>query len=47
MLYREKVASEYVNRDLLREFEERLTKAIDRLGERIDGLADSRRRGGA
>jgi hypothetical protein len=45
MLYREKVAAEYVNRDLLREFEERLTKAIDRLGERIDGLADSRRRG--
>ena len=46
MLYREKVAAEYVNRDLLREFEERLTKAIDRVVERIDGMADSRRRGG-
>ena len=41
MLYREKVADEYINRDLLREFEERLTKAIDRVVERIDGMADS------
>jgi hypothetical protein len=47
MLYREKVAAEYVNRDLLREFEERLTKAIDRVVERIDGMADSRRRSGS
>ena len=36
MMYREKVAAEYVSRDLLREFEDRLTKAIDRLGDRLD-----------
>jgi hypothetical protein len=45
-LYREYVAKEYITRDLLREFEERLTKEIDRVIERIDDMADERRRRG-
>jgi hypothetical protein len=40
MLYREKVASDLVSKDLLREFEDRLTKSIDRIVDRIDSLHD-------
>lgn len=35
-LYRERVAREYVSRDILREMEERLTLAITNLGTRLD-----------
>jgi len=53
--FREKIFLEYVNRDILRELEARLERAIehlartsaeaiDRLGDRLDGLADVRRR---
>jgi len=54
--FREKIFLEYVNRDILRELEARLERAIellartsaeaiDRLGNRLDGLSDLRRRG--
>lgn len=36
MLFREHVAAEYVDREALREMENRLTSAIDRLGDRLD-----------
>jgi uncharacterized protein HemX len=53
--FREKIFLEYVNRDILREMEARLERAIehlartsaeaiDRLGDRLDGLSDARRR---
>jgi uncharacterized coiled-coil DUF342 family protein len=53
--FREKIFLEYVNRDILREMEGRLgraiehlartsAEAIDRLGDRLDGLSDARRR---
>ena len=53
--FREKIFLEYVNRDILREMEGRLERAIehlgrtsaeaiDRLGDRLDGLSDARRR---
>lgn len=35
-LYREQIAREYVNRDVAREMEDRLTVAIERLGDRFD-----------
>ena len=35
-LHREQVAREYVDRDVLREMEERLSGSIDRLSNRID-----------
>lgn len=38
-LYRERVAHEYIHRETMREVEDRLTKAIDRLGDRLDGIA--------
>jgi cbb3-type cytochrome oxidase subunit 3 len=55
--FREKIFLEYVNRDILRELEARLERAIehlartsaeaiDRLGDRLDGLSDARRRAG-
>ncbi|MBV8746711.1 MAG: hypothetical protein JO134_16870 [Xanthobacteraceae bacterium] len=55
--FREKIFLEYVNRDILREMEARLERAIehlartsaeaiDRLGDRLDGLSDGRRRPG-
>jgi uncharacterized coiled-coil DUF342 family protein len=55
--FREKIFLEYVNRDILREMEARLERAIehlartsaeaiDRLGDRLDGLNDVRRRPG-
>lgn len=41
-LYRERVAADYVSRDTLREVEERITRAIDRLGDRFDKIIDHR-----
>ena len=35
-LYREQIAREYIHREAMREVEDRLTAAIDRLGERLD-----------
>jgi len=35
-LYRESVAREYIHREAMREIEDRLTAAIDRLGDRFD-----------
>jgi hypothetical protein len=35
-LYREQAVEKYINRDTLREVEERLTDAIERLGDRFD-----------
>lgn len=35
-LYREQVAREYIHREVMREVEDRLTQAIDRLGDRLD-----------
>jgi hypothetical protein len=41
-LYREKVAAEYVQREVMGELEGRLVAAIDRLGDRIDRTIDQR-----
>ena len=38
--FREKIAVEYVNRDSLRELEDRLVGAIERLGDRFDKYFD-------
>lgn len=38
--FREKVARDYVSRDALRELEERLVNAIERLGDRFDRYFD-------
>lgn len=35
-LYRENVAREYIHHETMRAIEERLTQAIDRLGDRLD-----------
>lgn len=35
-LYREQVAREYIHREVMREVEDRLTDAINRLGDRLD-----------
>lgn len=35
-LYREQIASEYIHRETMREVENRLTQAIERLGDRFD-----------
>jgi hypothetical protein len=35
-LYREQIARDYIHREVMREVEDRLTGAIDRLGERLD-----------
>jgi uncharacterized protein HemX len=35
-MYREQVAREYIHRESMREVEDRLTQAIDRLGDRLD-----------
>lgn len=37
-LFREQVAREYVSREAMRELEERVVKAIDRVGDRIDRI---------
>lgn len=41
-LYREQIAREYIHREVMREVEERLTQAIDRLGDRLDRVLDGR-----
>lgn len=43
-LYREQVAREYIHREVMREVEDRLTAAIDRLGERLDRVLEARQR---
>jgi hypothetical protein len=35
-LYREQIAREYIHREVMREVEDRLTAAINRLGDRFD-----------
>ena len=40
-LYREQVAKEYVQREVLREFEERLATAIKELGHRLDRFIEA------
>lgn len=39
-LYREQVAREYIHREVMREIEDRLTQAIDRLGARLDRFTE-------
>lgn len=39
-IYREQVAREYIHREVMREVEERLTSAIDRLGDRLDRVLE-------
>lgn len=39
-LYREQIAREYIHREAMREVEDRLTQAIERLGERLDRILD-------
>lgn len=41
-LYREQVASNYIHREVMREVEDRLTQAIDRLGDRLDRFLEKR-----
>ncbi|QJP13668.1 hypothetical protein G3545_08375 [Starkeya sp. ORNL1] len=36
--FREQVAREYVSREAMRELEERVVKAIDRVGDRLDRI---------
>ncbi|WP_156434080.1 hypothetical protein [Bradyrhizobium retamae] len=40
-LYREQVAREYIHREVMREVEDRLTAAIDRLGARLDRFTEA------
>jgi hypothetical protein len=40
-LYREQVAREYIHREVMREVEDRLTQAIDRLGVRLDRFTEA------
>lgn len=39
-LYREQIAREYIHREVMREVEERLTQAIERLGDRLDRVLE-------
>ena len=39
-LYREQVASQYIHREVMREVEDRLTAAIERLGDRLDRILE-------
>jgi hypothetical protein len=41
-LYREQIAREYIHREVMREVEERLTQAIDRLGDRLDRVLEKK-----
>ncbi len=41
-LFRETVAREYIHREAMREMEDRLTAAIDRLGDRLDRILEKR-----
>lgn len=40
-LYREQVAREYIHREVMREVEDRLTAAIERLGDRLDRFVEA------
>lgn len=40
-LYREQVARDYISREMMSEFERRLTGAIDKLGERFDKFIEA------
>lgn len=40
-LYREQVARDYIHREVMREVEDRLTAAIDRLGDRLDRFVEA------
>jgi len=40
-LYREQVAREYIHREVMREVEDRLTQAIERLGDRLDRFVEA------
>jgi hypothetical protein len=46
-LYREQIAREYIHREVMREVEERLTAAIDRLGDRLDRVLEKQTPRGA
>lgn len=39
-IYRERVAADYVSRSVLREVEERITGAIDRIADRLDRIIE-------
>lgn len=39
-IYREQIAREYIHREVMREVEERLTAAIERLGDRLDRVLE-------
>lgn len=39
--YREQVARDYIHREAMREVEDRLTAAIDRLGDRLDRFVEA------
>jgi hypothetical protein len=39
-VYREQIAREYIHREVMREVEDRLTQAIERLGERLDRVLE-------
>lgn len=39
-LYREQIAREYIHREVMREVEDRLTAAIERLGDRLDRVLE-------
>jgi len=42
-LYREQIAREYIHREVMREVEDRLTAAIERLGDRLDRVLEQQR----
>lgn len=44
-IYREQVAREYIHREVMREVEDRLTAAIERLGDRLDRVLEASRGG--
>jgi len=39
--YREQVARDYIHREMMREVEDRLAAAIDRLGDRLDRFVEA------
>lgn len=43
-IYREQVAREYIHREVMREVEDRLTAAIERLGDRLDRVLEKQTR---
>jgi len=40
-MYREQVARDYIHRETMREMEDRLAAAIDRLGDRLDRFVET------